>query len=379
MTRIDMPITKQTKLGIQGRSRALVAAFLSMLLVLAGTWSVPAALAEDIDTNPQPDEFQQQIENSATAYNDAMVRVDELQKQIDENAQAIAELEEKIPLQKERASSACVDLYKAQQDTASILDLILSSESLSDFITRIDYFNTVTRSNLEQIESLSSMQDQLLQAQDQLNASKQEAADQAEAAQAALQQAQNARIEAQRRAVEEATRQAEEAQAAKAAQAAKVESAESAASSDSESGAGSSSDSAAEPPAASTDTADWSSDEDAFVSQWTARINNYLAGSPLSGYGETFARAAWTYGVDPRWSPAISCVESTKGAYCFASHNAWGWGSVSWGSWEEAINAHVAGLARGYGYTLTYAAAQKYCPPNADHWYNSCLAQMNSI
>lgn len=374
-----MPITKQTKLGIQGRSRALVAALLSMLLVLAGTWSLPAALAEDIDTNPQPDEFQQRIESSATAYNDAMARVDELQKQIDENAQAIAELEEKIPLQKERASSACVDLYKAQQDTASILDLILSSESLSDFITRVDYFNAVTRSNLEQIESLSSMQDQLLQAQDQLNASKQEAADQAEAAQAALQQAQNARIEAQRRAVEEATRQAEEAQAAKAAQADKAKSADSSASSDSESGAGSSSGSAAEPPAASTDTADWSSDEDAFVSQWTARINNYLAGSPLSGYGETFARAAWTYGVDPRWSPAISCVESTKGAYCFASHNAWGWGSVSWDSWEEAINAHVAGLARGYGYTLTYAAAQKYCPPNADHWYNSCLAQMNSI
>lgn len=374
-----MPITKQTKLGIQGRLRALVAALLSMLLVLAGTWSFPAALAEDIDTNPQPDEFQQQIENSATAYNDAMTRVDELQKHIDENAQAIAELEEKIPLQKERAGSACVDLYKAQQDTASILDLILSSESLSDFITCVDYFNAVTRSNLEQIESLSSMQDQLLQAQDQLNASKQEAADQAEAAQAALQQAQNARIEAQRRAVEEATRQAEEARAAKAAQAAKVESAESAASSDSESDADSSSGSAAEPPAASTDTADWSSDEDAFVSQWAARINNYLAGSPLSGYGETFARAAWTYGVDPRWSPAISCVESTKGAYCFASHNAWGWGSVSWDSWEEAINAHVAGLARGYGYTLTYAAAQKYCPPNADHWYNSCLAQMNSI
>lgn len=374
-----MPITKQTKLGIQGRSRALVAALLSMLLVLAGTWSFPAALAEDIDTNPQPDEFQQRIESSATAYNDAMARVDELQKQIDENAQAIAELEEKIPLQKERASSACVDLYKAQQDTASILDLILSSESLSDFITRVDYFNAVTRSNLEQIESLSSMQDQLLQAQDQLNASKQEAADQAEAAQAALQQAQNARIEAQRRAVEEATRQAEEAQAAKAAQADRAKSADSSASSDSESDAGSSSGSAAEPPAASTDTADWSSDEDAFVSQWTARINNYLAGSPLSGYGETFARAAWTYGVDPRWSPAISCVESTKGAYCFASHNAWGWGSVSWDSWEEAINAHVAGLARGYGYTLTYTAAQKYCPPNADHWYNSCLAQMNSI
>ena len=86
-----MPITKQTKLGIQGRSRALVAALLSMLLVLAGTWSFPAALAEDIDTNPQPDEFQQRIESSATAYNDAMARVDELQKQIDTKLAAVAQ------------------------------------------------------------------------------------------------------------------------------------------------------------------------------------------------------------------------------------------------------------------------------------------------
>ena len=46
---------------------------------------------------------------------------------------------------------------------------------------------------------------------------------------------------------------------------------------------------------------------------------------------------------------------------------------------EGRHEGHTSGLARGYGYTLTYAAAQKYCPPNADHWYNSCLAQMNSI
>ena len=99
----------------------------------------------------------------------------------------------------------------------------------------------------------------------------------------------------------------------------------------------------------------------------------------LAGYGKNFAAAAWDYGVDPRWSPAISNVESSKGLHCFRSHNAWGWGSSGWSSWEEAIDAHVSGLARGYGSTLTYAAACKYCPPNSRNWYNGVLAGMKSI
>ena len=124
---------------------------------------------------------------------------------------------------------------------------------------------------------------------------------------------------------------------------------------------------------------DWSCGKDAFISEWTNRINEYLAGSPLAGQGETFATAAWNNGVDPRWSPAISNTESTKGANCFLPHNAWGWGSTGWGSWEEAINAHVAGLAKGYGYTISYSNAQKYCPPNYDNWFHDTLREMSKI
>ena len=124
---------------------------------------------------------------------------------------------------------------------------------------------------------------------------------------------------------------------------------------------------------------DWSVGEDEFVSTWTARIDAYLAGSPLAGQGRTFAEAAWNNGVDPRWSPAISNTESSKGAHCFAPYNAWGWGDSSWSSWEEAINAHLAGLAANYGYSITYAFAVKYCPPNADHWFNATLSQMKLI
>lgn len=124
---------------------------------------------------------------------------------------------------------------------------------------------------------------------------------------------------------------------------------------------------------------DFSVGREAFIAEWTERINDYLAGSNLSGYGETFATAAWEYGVDPRWSPAISNTESSKGANCFKWHNAWGWGESSWASWEQAIDAHVAGLARGYGYTISLNNAAKYCPPTYKAWYADTLSEMRKI
>lgn len=124
---------------------------------------------------------------------------------------------------------------------------------------------------------------------------------------------------------------------------------------------------------------DWSVGEEAFVAEWTMRIDNYLAGSPLAGKGNVFAQAAWDNQVDPRWSPAISNTESSKGSICFKSHNAWGWGDTGWSNWDDAINAHVAGLARGYGYSITLGCAQKYCPPNYVNWYNNTLNQMALI
>ncbi len=124
---------------------------------------------------------------------------------------------------------------------------------------------------------------------------------------------------------------------------------------------------------------DWSVGKDAFVAEWTARIDAYLAGSALAGQGATFALAAWENGVDPRFSPAISNTESSKGGSCFLPYNAWGWGESGWSSWTDAINAHVAGLGANYGYSLTLENAAKYCPPHATDWYNKTLAQMQLI
>ncbi|WP_211236185.1 CMP-2-keto-3-deoxyoctulosonic acid synthetase [Parvibacter caecicola] len=124
---------------------------------------------------------------------------------------------------------------------------------------------------------------------------------------------------------------------------------------------------------------DFSIGRDAFIEEWGSRIDDYLSGTTLAGYGETFAAAAWEYGVDPRWSPAISNTESGNGKVCFLPHNAWGWGSSSWGNWTDAIYSHVRGLANGYGFTISYSFAGKYCPPFTDHWYNNTLSQMKLI
>lgn len=368
------------RLAIAHLSPKAVALLCASLL----TWSfflTPAtAAAEDIDTNPTPDEFQQKIEQTAAELEEANAKLEEANAAIRDHRAKITKLEAQIPAQQARSDSAARELYKMEQEAPGILDLLLNSESFFDFLNNLDYFNRISEAHIAEINRLSEMKADLDASTEALEQAKKDAEERAAEADKALTEAKEARLEAQRKAQEAARQKAEAATAAAAA----------GAGADDGSGA-QGGDPAASPneapgvesPAAEVeivdDGADWSDDESAFIASWAQRIDAYLSGSPLSGQGATFAAAAWEYGVDPRWSPAISCVESTKGAYCFLPHNAWGWGSVSWDSWEEAIYGHVRGLARGYGYTVSPEAAAKYCPPNADFWYRRCLEEMAKI
>ena len=124
---------------------------------------------------------------------------------------------------------------------------------------------------------------------------------------------------------------------------------------------------------------DFTIGKDAFIETWGQRIDAYLEGFPLAGYGATFAEAAWENGIDPRWSVAISNTESTRGTNCFRGYNAWGWMSYGWSDWVEAIYGHAAGLSEGYGYTISLANAQKYCPPTYQDWYQRTINEMVTI
>lgn len=394
---------------------SLVASVLCVALVALAALQVPQARADE-SLDAEIDQLQAQIESSAQDYDQAIARSTELQDAMAENQERIDQINEQLPVQMDRSADSARTLYVLQQEGFGLLEMVLASENLADFLRTVDYIDLITQHNTAQIEKLSTLHDELQAAQYQLEKDEKEAAQAADRASRAMEQAKASRQAAQERAIAEAAEQLANQQAitaraaAEATQAPDTESTKDAANNASENNAASKEETtpqtsetaqpaqlagtdaqntessvataAPEPEAqgsVSAEDVSWQSDRDAFISQWAGRIDAYLAGSPLAGQGTTFASAAWDYGVDPRWSPAITTVESTKGAYCFKPHNAWGWGSSSWGSWEEAIYAHVGGLARGYGSTLTYESAVKYCPPNANHWYNTCLAEMNKI
>ena len=340
-------------------------------------------------------ELQQQIEEKQAAYAAALDELDATNKSIEDNEKRIAELEREIPKQEARSNAAAREMYKFQHESLNIIDVLLASTSFADFISQLEYVNRITQAQVDEIMRLNELKAEVDQTQAGLKTLQTELEMRAEDARVALKAAEEAQAEVQQR-IEEESRMIAEIAAMAEELAKQPRDNDAGASSAEEMGGKPDSDSGSESgdasdsgdssdsgnsggSAPSPSKPDMSGDEAEFVNEWAPRIDAYLAGSPLAGQGTTFARAAYQYGVDPRWSPAISFTESGKGMYCFLPYNAWGWGSSSWDSWEDAIYDHVAGLASGYGGQISVENAQKYCPPNWQMWYDRTLEQMQQI
>lgn len=361
-------------------ARALTCAALAVAFTATPMIAPLSAYAISAETQAQLESAAQAVEDSAAAYDEAVANLEELQAQIDENTAAIAELQEQLPVQQEAASEAMREMYKYQTGSNQLVTMVLNSESMSDFITTCVYMDEIQASNVEAIEELNATQSELEQTQAELDEQKRQLEEQEQAAADALAEAQQLRADAQAQAEAEA---AAELAAALAAQ--DTSPAESTEDSNGDNPYNTANQSGQTATTVVTGGAvNWNMSREEFIAEWTGRIDAYLAGSPLAGHGATFATAAWDYGVDPRWSPAISCIESTKGRYCANTCNAWGWTAVgggfrAFGSWDEGITAHVRYLRNMYGTTLTVAAAQRYCPPTWQDWYNKVGSQMNLI
>jgi len=354
-------------------------------LTLIGGAPKPAAADEDTEIA----ELQQQVEDATSAYDAAQQRVEELSQEIAANEEVLSKIEAQMPGQKALAATSMRVLYKFSQEATDIIDLVLSAESFDELLSMVEYLDAVHAQNMNEVTELGELQASYNSTVEALSAEREEAEQQQEAAEQALANAVEAREAAQEAARIRAEEEAAEAQAAlEAAAAAAGETFTTENGTTVEVSVPESSDTVAASTeaesAASTDASDEeqssaTSERDAFISEWTSRIDAYLAGSALAGQGATFAQAAWDYGVDPRWSPAISCIESSKGGICFRPYNAWGWGSYSFSSWEESIPKHVKYLGSMYGYTISVEAAYIYCPPNADYWYATVLSEMQRI
>lgn len=357
-------------------ARTITCAALAVAFAVTPVLSPISAYAVSAETQAELDSATAQVEESAAAYDEAVAKLEDLQAEIDENTAEIERLEQEIPEQQAAASAAMRDMYKYRQGSNPLVSVMVGSESMSDFITTCAYMDQIQSSNTEAIEELNEMQAELEQRKTELDAQKQQLEEEKQAAEDALAEAQALRAQAQAQAEAEA--------AAELAALANDTSAGEGSGVSGDNPYSSADQSGQTAGTVVSDSVNWNMPRDEFINEWAGRIDAYLAGSPLAGYGRAFAEAAWNYGVDPRWSPAIACIESSKGRYCANTCNAWGWTAVgggfrAFGSWNEGIDSHVSYLRSMYGTTLTPAAAQRYCPPTWQDWYNKVGGEMNRI
>lgn len=290
-------------------------------------------------TTFKSDTQQFEIETLSETYDNARARAAEASANAAATEVRVNELQAKMEARQESTDNAVRNIYVMEQSKYHLFDAMLDASSLDDFIKCTEYVERIGRVSTADLNEHKSLLADLEAEYAALEAERQEAASQEDIAYQALLNLQSQR----------AAKQA----AAKA-----------------------------------TDGADWYMSKEDFIAEWAPRIDAYFVGTPMANTGAIFAEASWHYCIDPRWSPAISTIESSKGTYCIRPYNAWGWGAADsdpynlaseWDSWESAINAHVKGLARGYGYTVTLAGAKAYCPPNWETWYKTVVSEMAKI
>ena len=263
-----------------------------------------------------------------------------------ENGMRLASAERRLASVEAQAERAVVERYKLQRHGAPLIDSLLHAESLSAFISQLSYIEIIARVDVDTVSRMreSNVRYERLASWLQNKVSVLE--ERIARASANLEEAVKARDEKQRLADLVAETKLK------------------------------------------PDEADWDAGEKAFIATWAPRIDAYLKDSPMEGLGKEFAKAAWANHVDPRFSPAIATIESGKGRVCIRPHNAWGWGAADsdpyglaseWDTWEQAINTHLSGLAKWYGYTVTTEGAQMYCPLTWESWYIGVVKEMNRI
>ncbi|MGI6754986.1 MAG: hypothetical protein ACOX4F_03080 [Atopobiaceae bacterium] len=184
------------------------AALLCMALSAGSISSI--ALAETSDElNQQAASLTQKLQEASSTYNDAAASVASIQETIDQNEQDIADLQAKLPEKRAKAAESIRTLYKIQQDTPGLIDLVISSENFNDFISTLTYIDSIHARNTEQITELAQMMDDLEQKQAELVSQKSEAEKRAQEAQSALSEVRSAQASIQA----EAERIAQEEQA----------------------------------------------------------------------------------------------------------------------------------------------------------------------
>ncbi len=113
----------------------------------------------------QADTSLEALQNAAieagNTYQTAQDKANALQAEIDAHSARVAEIEKRLPVQRERASAAIRSHYKMQQGRTSLLDMILSAQSFNQFISQLTYIDAVVSARTSEITELSKLESEL--------------------------------------------------------------------------------------------------------------------------------------------------------------------------------------------------------------------------
>ena len=124
-------------------------------------------------------ELQQEIEARQADLAAASEEVDAAQTAIDETQSRLDELEKAVPAQRERSAAAVREQYKLQQQSAGIVDMLLSSGSFEEFIDGVEYANRVSDANAAEMNRLQQIEDEITATQSELRETQQAAEERA--------------------------------------------------------------------------------------------------------------------------------------------------------------------------------------------------------
>ena len=284
----------------QPHIRALAACLLSAAL-LAVSIAFPATAHAATMA-----ELQAEVVRCSDEYDTCVRHIEELQAEIEANEARIAELEAMLPNQRQRTSDSIRWQYRISLDAPGLIEMVLSAENFYDMLATIQYLDIIQTRNNAELQALIDLDAELTATRQKLaedlalaeseKAAAQQALDEAIEAREALQAAILAQQEAERlereHALAEAQAHAGEEFTTASGNTATIEIPPS-----EDIGATGGGDSGTVSTDPSVTTRDY------FVQVWSGRIDNYLAGSPLSGYGYAFAEAAWDYAGSPISAP----------------------------------------------------------------------------
>ena len=126
-----------------------------LAIALAGAMTLGVGAAKPaVAWGETLEDLQAKVEQTNDALNTANDKVAQLQQQIDDNQQRISEIEAQLPDARATAAQSIRAQYKMQQGSQGLVELILSSDSFYDFLSTIQFLDSVTSYNTDQIQSL---------------------------------------------------------------------------------------------------------------------------------------------------------------------------------------------------------------------------------